>query len=639
VTLRLAIAILAALAVPSAAWAHATLVRTDPANGSVLARPPTAVQVVFDDTVQVGPGIEAIRNGGRSVLTGRPRVEGGRTLVVPVRRGLADGAYSVRWSIISDDGHLESGVLAFAVGVGRPRPTAMLSAESTQPKAGAVASRWLFLAGVLGAVGIALFGLVARVRDETIALALSSAAVLAALGAAEEAHRVGLQTRAGTAFGAGFIAAVVVASLAGAATLERRALRPALVLALGLAIVPSVAGHALDPGLNRVNVVADVLHVLGAAAWVGALLGLVLMRDAPRRRAVVLAAGGVVVLAVTGVVRASFELLHLSQLWNTSYGVTLLVKTAILLAALTVGWFVRARIRPRASAELGLVAVLVVAVSVLVLLRPGRNVAAEPLQQVQATQLSPAPPAPPSDAFVLAKEVGPLGLAIAVEPRRITAIVLSPAGGGLNGLDVRLDGHTTANCGQGCYRADLVPGRAVGVEIGRFGATRQTSFVLPQFPRAAADLVRRLRKRYRALTSIRYLEHLRSDKTHAITAHWLLEKPNRVEYSIPGGAQGIVIGKRRWDRSTPRARWQESAQTILPQPATQWNSATNAHVIADDGATKTVSFADPTIPAYFTVRLDAKTLQPRVLHMTAAAHFMRDSYEAFSLPRAIFPPR
>ena len=86
-TFRLAIAILAALAAPSAAWAHATLVRTDPANGSVLAGPPSVVRVVFDDTVQVGPGIEAIRNGGRSVLVGRPHVEGGRTLIVPVRHG------------------------------------------------------------------------------------------------------------------------------------------------------------------------------------------------------------------------------------------------------------------------------------------------------------------------------------------------------------------------------------------------------------------------------------------------------------------------------------------------------------------------------------------------------------------------
>jgi hypothetical protein len=258
---------------------------------------------------------------------------------------------------------------------------------------------------------------------------------------------------------------------------------------------------------------------------------------------------------------------------------------------------------------------------------------------VQANQLSPRPPAPPPDAVVLAKEMGPLGLAIAVEPRRISAIVLSPAGGGLNGLDVRLDGQTATTCGQGCYRVDYAPGRKIAVEVGRFGPTREASFVLPRFPRPAADLVRRLRKRYRASTSVRYVERLRSDEAHAITAHWLLEKPDRIEYSIPGGAQGLVVGTRRWDRPTPIATWQESVQATLPQPATQWNHATNAHVIADNGATKTVSFADPTIPAYFTVTLDAKTLLPRVLHMTAPAHFMTDRYESFNRPRSIYPPR
>jgi putative copper export protein len=119
-----------------------------------------------------------------------------------------------------------------------------------------------------------------------------------------------------------------------------------------------------------------------------------LVRPPPHRRAVALAAGGVVVLGVTGVVRASFELLHLSQLWNTSYGVTLLVKTGILLVALAAGWSVRTRLRVRAGVELGLVAVLVVAVSVLVLLRPGRNVA-EPPQRGYETFKAPRAIVPP----------------------------------------------------------------------------------------------------------------------------------------------------------------------------------------------------------------------------------------------------
>ena len=79
------------------------------------------MRAVFDDTVIRGPGIAAIRNGGGSVLDGKPRVEGGKTLVIPLRHGLSDGVYSVRWAVISDDGHLESGVLAFAVGLGSPK--------------------------------------------------------------------------------------------------------------------------------------------------------------------------------------------------------------------------------------------------------------------------------------------------------------------------------------------------------------------------------------------------------------------------------------------------------------------------------------------------------------------------------------
>jgi copper transport protein len=87
-----AVAVLGALLVPAVAWAHATLVRTEPANGAVLARPPALVRVVFDDVVRVGPGIAAIRNvGGASILAGKARVAGGRTLVVPLRRGLANG--------------------------------------------------------------------------------------------------------------------------------------------------------------------------------------------------------------------------------------------------------------------------------------------------------------------------------------------------------------------------------------------------------------------------------------------------------------------------------------------------------------------------------------------------------------------
>src|SRR5215208_1227870 len=45
----------AALAAPAAAWAHASLVRTIPADRAVLARSPARIVVLFDDDVRVAP--------------------------------------------------------------------------------------------------------------------------------------------------------------------------------------------------------------------------------------------------------------------------------------------------------------------------------------------------------------------------------------------------------------------------------------------------------------------------------------------------------------------------------------------------------------------------------------------------------
>jgi hypothetical protein len=306
---------------------------------------------------------------------------------------------------------------------------------------------------------------------------------------------------------------------------------------------------------------------------------------------------------------------------------------------LLVGWLVRTRPRDRAVVELVLVAALIVAVSVLVALRPGRNVATA-RTPVQAAQPSPAPPPPPPGAIVVAREAGPLGVAIAVEPKRLTATILSPAGGGLSHLRVHIDGALAAACGSGCYTAvGVAPGRVVTVEVEGFGPRQHVALAVPLQAASADTLVRRVRTVFRALRSVSYRERLASDVTHALVAQWTLEKPNRLEYSIDGGAQGIVIGAKRWDRETPTGQWVESAQTPLAQPATQWTYATNAHVLSETPTTTTVSFVDPTIPAWFTVSFDRRTLRPSVLRMTAAAHFMVDRYRTFNAPRSIRPPR
>lgn len=125
--------LVAALAIPPGALAHANLLRSNPTDGAVVKSPPRALRLVFDDAVRAEPGIKAVRNDGASVLGGRPHVVGQRELLVPLQAHLPDGDYTILWRGLTDDGHSIAGVIAFAVGTGRAPPHAALTAPSGQP--------------------------------------------------------------------------------------------------------------------------------------------------------------------------------------------------------------------------------------------------------------------------------------------------------------------------------------------------------------------------------------------------------------------------------------------------------------------------------------------------------------------------
>ena len=115
-----------ALALPAAASAHARLVGSKPADGAVLATAPNDVRLLFDDEVRPAGG-ERGRRRARPLGARRRRPAHRQRRArssLPLRPGLPHGAYSVRWRVVSNDGHLIAGVLAFAVGAGSPRPGA-----------------------------------------------------------------------------------------------------------------------------------------------------------------------------------------------------------------------------------------------------------------------------------------------------------------------------------------------------------------------------------------------------------------------------------------------------------------------------------------------------------------------------------
>lgn len=390
----IAAALAAALVLPGAAWAHASERGSTPADGAVLASSPHSVRVVFDDVVRVGSGNAAVANAtGASVLGGKPTADLD-VLTIPLRPGLPRGAYSVRWSIVSNDGHLERGVLAFAVGPGQPRPHSVLGASVPLTWTDIVL-RSLYYLGLLAAGGIVIFALavrtiVGRALERAVAQIVFFGLLAVFVGGSGIAHTAAPGTRYVLVVKVALVLALVGGAAAALAPARPVLLRVAGAAALLLLPAPTLAGHALDPGRRRyLSVPADLLHIASAAAWVGVLLGLafVLPRsggsERAARRGSTIALGAVALLAASGIVRAVTELASVSQLWSTSYGRVILVKSALFCVLLALGYLSRRRLQV-VRAELVLLVAVVVAVAVLTELRPGR----EPTYAPPATSAS-----------------------------------------------------------------------------------------------------------------------------------------------------------------------------------------------------------------------------------------------------------
>ncbi|HEU5278521.1 MAG TPA: CopD family protein [Gaiellaceae bacterium] len=641
--LRIALLVLlCALALPGAAWAHARPLSSTPRDGAVLSGAPERVRVLFDDDVRVASGTKAVRNGGRSVLSAKPRVVGGRTLVVPLRPGLADGDYTVLWRVLSDDGHVISGVIAFAVGAGRPPPQPALSADNG-PAVQDVVARFLFFAGLLTAAGAALFRL--AVGPVPVRLLLGAFLVVF-VGVSGLAHDASLSTRFGAVMAAAGVVAGIGALAAATAPVVPRLQPVAFALALLLLPLPTLSGHALDRGRPSFEPFVDFLHLAAAAFWVGGLvaLGFVLatLRERPAllRRFSNVALVSVVVIAATGIVRALTELRSVGQLWSTGYGRVLIVKSVLLTALAVVGWVNRYRLLPRLSfaslrrsvvVELVLFAGLIAAVALLTDLRPGRDRAAG----AAVSEAKGPPPLPAGGMVVQAQESGHLAIGLAVRSTAAEVAAVGPDGDGVNGLDVRIDGVTARPCGAGCYSASVSSGPTHRVSVN--GGV--SVFRVPVRTRTADRLVLRATDAFRKLRSVSYVERLASSPRNKVVADFTLERPNRLSYRIRGGADGIVIGARRWDRARGE-RWIPSAQDPTPQPEPIWvGHFTNAYLLETTPSTYVVSFLKRLGPAWFTLRLDRRTLLPRSLRMTAPAHFMTQRYTSFNRPRAIYKPR
>lgn len=385
-----AVAAVLVLAWAAPASAHAELIETDPAEGSVLEVAPDVVRLTFNEPVRGVPdGVQVFD------AEGEPLASSSRTsdnyLLVTLDEDITDGTVVVAWRVVSADGHPIAGTLSFSVGAPSESVDAPFvdTPEDGVPVALSL-SRWPAYAGLLLAVGLVWFATILLPSGldklDRAWRRLRRTARLAA-GVSATAWVVGLPLTALYLRGTGprtlldaatwrslpaeevvITAATVVGVLAAAWLLPRdrawssRHQLAALAGLLALAPLP-LSGHTRAETETALVVGVDWLHLVAGSVWLGGLvgLGLTLPGLAGRREAAAAlvsrfstaAAAVLAALVLSGAFLAWRIVGSWDALLTDGYGQLLLVKIGVAALAVAIAAYNRFRLLPRMSTAAG----------------------------------------------------------------------------------------------------------------------------------------------------------------------------------------------------------------------------------------------------------------------------------------------
>lgn len=257
---------LASLAVPGQVAAHAGVAGTTPADGEHLDASPASFIIEFTEPIGIDPaGVRILDSSGSAVALVPARAEG--AVVTQDLPPLDDGWYLASWSVVSNDGHVVHGAIAFAVG-GATGPQPIASSVDPGPAVLAIARGVgdLGLLITVGGVGAWILLGAVSVRVPRLVMAAAVVGVVGSLGvvaiSVAEAGQAALSSAASIAFlvQAGLLAGVAIAS-------GLRSWPVAGILAAAALLKTVIGGHASEGIVTSALLVA---HLAAAALWLGA---------------------------------------------------------------------------------------------------------------------------------------------------------------------------------------------------------------------------------------------------------------------------------------------------------------------------------------------------------------------------------
>ncbi|WP_329478798.1 copper resistance protein CopC/CopD [Kribbella sp. NBC_01484] len=371
------------LASGGVAQAHPVLLRSTPSDGQTVQAAPRQIDLWFSEPpTAAGIEVSLSDRDGRAIPLGTTRIaDRGIHVVVSGFPELPRSVYELRWSVVSKyDLHRLQGTLVFGVGLAATS-TGEPARSVTGPAATVVdvVLGWMDLAATSVLCGWAFLATALARRpkpalpEPVVATMLGLAVAFGFLSVFTSLVRSGRQLSEAKSSESG------LAILIGSGQLTRWTLRELALVGVLVVLIRRVRGLSAGPlgtSLLVVLLLADIvlrsasshaqagpvslvvlsLHQAAGLAWIGGLgLLAVLTGQLRENRGQAfrlwkafgpLAAGCVAVLSVTGLLLAGRQVASLDAALGTLYGKALLVKLAVVAAAMMLGFRHARRLHP-----------------------------------------------------------------------------------------------------------------------------------------------------------------------------------------------------------------------------------------------------------------------------------------------------
>jgi copper transport protein len=356
---------------PSAAWAHASLIASDPANDALVAHAPATLTLTFNEPVEPLT-IRVVDQSGAGATVTQIRRDGAQLVLTPPAI-LSDGAHVISWRVISADGHPVGGSTTFWVGRRDVDVPQAVRSDDVLLRGAIWLARLAVYLGLFVGAGGAFFVAWMRGPPAPAMRVIGNCVDLVALVAL--ALSVGLQGldalalpwsslpdaevwTVGARGSFGLSAAIAATALLLALLSHRAGEVSAKVMSLaalvGVGLALATTGHAATASPQWLTAPAVFVHGVALVFWVGSLIPLALAMRGPRQTVidVLLRFSRVIPFAVaallaSGLLLAIVQLERLDALWTTNYGRVLAIKLVLVALLLAIALWNRVRLTPR----------------------------------------------------------------------------------------------------------------------------------------------------------------------------------------------------------------------------------------------------------------------------------------------------